>query len=158
MKKLTLIYCLTAFSISLIAQPLPDNQWIKYDNANITQQILSECTSLNDSIFLPDLFSGGVNNSYSIYWNGKEWVTDSGNNSLQNILMAVRTKAAGTIYLQAPLSQGNNSYTVFTKEGWVQVNSALPYIPHTDKILFDKNENRLILLKGNDPWIYNIGK
>ena len=133
------------------------NKWIKPGNKDSVKDIYLIINSLNETSF-PDStgFTPNPLSGTTCYWNGSEWVFEENSNSISTPGLIFSAGQNGSITMGAPLNQQVNEYDVFTKEGWIHVKSRLPYIPSADKLYYDEENNRFILLKGNEPWIYNL--
>lgn len=133
------------------------NKWIKPGNTNSINNILVLVNSMEESVFFdsansaPNYLSGTT-----CYWNGSQWVFEQNVNSISNIGIWASPGNSGNIIIGAPLNQQGNDYDVFAGEGWVRIKTQIQYLPDTDKLYYDEANNRFILLKGNEPWIYNL--
>ncbi len=133
------------------------NKWIKPGNNESIKDVYIIISSLNETGF-PDStnFPQNTLSGTTCYWNGDEWIFEENSNSVQTPGLILSAGQNGLMMIGAPLNQQVNEYDIFTKEGWIHVKSRMPYIPSADKLYYDEENNRFILLKGNEPWIYNI--
>lgn len=155
-KPVNIILFLLVLGPGVFGQSKETGKWVRY-NKNISEGILLIADNLGEnrdpdsSLFPENPVSGSL-----CYWNGSEWIIENNDNSIKGSGIIIKIGEYGKMLIGAPLNQPNNDYDIFTKDGWVHVKSRLPYIPGADKLYFDKDNNRFILLKGNDPWIYQL--
>ncbi|MBU1095091.1 MAG: hypothetical protein KKB34_01310 [Bacteroidetes bacterium] len=143
---------------SICAQSnLPAGVWIKFVDDGISHNLIDYTKTLNeDTLIQKSSIGTKFNNGVLYYWNGASWQAESNDAEPLSFYISLKMDDKAVMFLGIDGNSTAEDYNVFTDEGWVHVKSKIKLIPGRDKIFFDEDNKRFILIKENVPWIFNL--
>lgn len=143
---------------SICAQSnLPAGVWMRFVDDGISQNLIGYTKTLNeDTLFQEPSVVTTFNSGGLYYWNGASWQAESNDSESLSFYLSLKMDDKAVMFLGIDGNSTAEDYNVFTDEGWVYVKSKIKLIPGRDKIFFDEDNKRFILIKENVPWIFNL--
>lgn len=153
-KTLQLLLLLPAICISAQSN-LPAGEWIGFLDADIRSNLIVYTESLNEDTLFENLYEkNNFKPGVSYYWDGSAWQPQDDSYQMPPFYLSLKTDDKAVIIFGMNGDQMSSGYDIFTEDGWAHVKYNMKYIPGTDRMFFDGDNNRFILLKENVPWIF----